>query len=143
MTEIDKPGAGRELDALVAERVMGWTDVAESAEVIRCVLYRRWFGRPPGEYDADWWTEDGRTFIPSYSFYIERGWEVLDWLEEDWFVVLSGSSQSGLWECYLIARTIVKQEVTGCADTPTLAICRAALRTAATNGNISPRVEAE
>ena len=70
--EILKMEAGRELDALVAEHVMGWTKVRR---VYNGALgFHQWRGRYPGqpEYEAH------ERIIGLYSTYIAAAWIVLE-----------------------------------------------------------------
>jgi len=69
VSEAMKPG--RELDALVAERVMGWTREPKG-----------WLSPPMGDPRMMWaatWDEAGRPgYLPSYSTDIAAVWEVVE-----------------------------------------------------------------
>lgn len=132
--------AGRELDALVAEKVMGWVNVA-------CL---NGGNTPTGEPDDDW-NRDARNDprhggtgipqvhrleVPDYSTQINDAWEVVEKLKRDgWNVSLGGDNG---WGC-----TIYKIHAQGGknfsstweesfgpinAETAPLAICLAALK---------------
>jgi hypothetical protein len=59
---IDAMPAGRELDALVAEKVMGWTDINGNAAAVGCGL----------NHNKLW------TRVPDYSTDIAAAWQVVE-----------------------------------------------------------------
>lgn len=59
------PHAGRELDALVAERIMGWTRLHVDGEL---------FGIPPGHMQE--------ALVPSYSMDMAAAWGVVERLRD-------------------------------------------------------------
>jgi hypothetical protein len=115
--EINRLRAGRELDAIVAERVMGWTDIApDTHEEIGTTLL---MGRRPGYSDPD--------VVPNYSTDIYHTWKLVPWLRERWgsFELFVGD---GKWSCNPVEP--LKPARVGIGETAELAICRAALYTA-------------
>jgi len=117
--KIEDMKAGRELDALVAEKVMGWKKV-------------KWLG------DYDWRDKDGeqpytvRAWNPSTD--IAAAWQVVEKIQErqgrDRFIIYLSSywgTNSWVYKCEFIMETVNKS-VDGFADTAPLAICLAALR---------------
>ncbi len=119
--EIDQMEAGPEMDALVAEFMIGWR-------------------RAPSEDDPAGWcwvTEHGRTrgsataLMPTYSTNIAAAWQVVEKLKERFSSVLVETNprqyyvdivtDKGTPSYY---RTVADAE----ADTAPLAICRAALK---------------
>ncbi len=115
MTEL-KPG--RELDALVAEKVMG--------------------EKPPEgshyEGGGDWttfrwiqdWACETRHWPPQYSTNISAAWEVVEKFTEA-FADLDLTVEKGVWECVFDTREIVPRHFLAGADTAPHAICLAAL----------------
>lgn len=72
---------GRELDALVAEKVMGW-------KWMPWVGNREQYVLVPAETDADsvfWWGRDVRDLVPPYSTDIAAAWQV--WKRFDGWVI--------------------------------------------------------
>jgi hypothetical protein len=112
--QIEQMPAGREMDTLIAERVLGWTFHPSSFEQAE-----------PSE-----WRKDGRKiwaapFTPSVN--IAAAWEVFDPMH-----VPLEKSQEGTWLVYRPERKGETGEwlgitILGRADTAPLAICRAAL----------------
>jgi hypothetical protein len=112
MTDFTTMAAGRDLDALVAEKVMGH-------EVHRDVRWREPAILGPGQRIAN-------TPMPRYSTDIAAAWAVIQKLMETHFMYsLNASHESGHW-CvfYPASGSPVEGEY---ADTAPLAICRAAL----------------
>lgn len=62
--------AGRELDALVAEKVMGWQDITDE----------HW-GVPPGAM-GDSWAASPFEPAPPYSTDITAAWQIMDYMLE-------------------------------------------------------------
>ena len=111
--------AGRELDALVAEKVMG----LKPHRMISCP------DNKPGclvyHYEGAW---EGYV-IPDYSTSISAAWEVVEKLGVNDFVHLSWMPGHKLWTCSLDSTMFggyINLSVE--ADTAPLAICRAALK---------------
>lgn len=106
---------GRELDALVAERVMGWTDIKFGEEKTAGLL--EGFGQPP--------SNSGRIAFPNYSTDISAAWEIL----EEFCLTHLTHGVNG-W-CCIIGRQIDETTVHSTeakAETAPHAICLAALK---------------
>lgn len=134
MTELE---AGLEMDALVAERVMGWLWWKSSSSGKRCLFapgkHPEWFEeRATGDEPlvGDW----GSTGIPKYSTDILAAWSVLTKFGH-WEIGLDG----GIIECE--CGCFEKPIGDGCqlgfgvAKEAPLAICRAALRASCMEGD--------
>lgn len=124
-TEIDALPAGRELDALVAERVMGWTNISTLSPQGRYFGARHfgWHETLRGSVP-----EHGRVALPSYSTDIAAGWEVVEKLVSlGWHFTIT--SLQGKWHAGL-TKDIgdVRETAMGHESTVPLAICRAALK---------------
>ena len=115
--EILSMEAGREMDALIAEKVMGW------------ILH---------PHKTHWMIYEGdqtKTMRPKYRNYgdffpstnIAAAWEVALWLREYWgqFDLLAGLE----WHCWHDLEHTKPEDKWGMGDTAPLAICRAALLT--------------
>jgi hypothetical protein len=116
--------AGRELDALVAEHVMGWRDVQRNCHTPAGPAL---CGTPPEGEPATWNT--GRAYVPRYSADTGAAWKVLEALRKRWDVVLESHPQYG-WR--FIVETDERSDggldvLEQGADAP-LIICRAAVR---------------
>jgi hypothetical protein len=133
--------AGREMDALVAEKVMGWTFCDYS------MPGTPWeFTDPPEErISIGVGLEPGtrrRNRIPNYSTSISAAWEVVEkFRQRQWKIQVIGHEwyDGGLWECVLLdalnserGRALDRQVHDGKSGWPEpsapLAICRAALK---------------
>lgn len=105
--------AGRELDALIAEKVMG----------LKVDYEFEGFGglRVPSLVDKyDEWG-----YLPDYSTDISAAWQVV---EKFYSMKLDKYSNGQEWRCYLVGvRDGKNADATGVADTAPLAVCRAAL----------------
>lgn len=103
--------AGRALDAIVAERVMGWR---------RRKNQHPFSGTPPGE------TNDATGATPLFSTDIAAAWDVIARLMESHFMVSVTVSHEMGWWCvvYPPSGSAVETEY---AESAPLAICRAAL----------------
>jgi hypothetical protein len=120
--------AGHELDALVAERVMGWkwcdVRLRGSTNTVRVLL-------PPRD---GYWRQDGahderdfaRAAPPFYSTEIRAAWEVVEALNERGFgvEVFRYGKAEGLEREWFVSIGDTEAD----ADTAPLAICRAALK---------------
>lgn len=105
--------AGRELDALIAERIMGWVR-----------------GRRYGNGNGDWiidGKEGRRTWetTPRYSSDSAAAMQVFQRLREMDFIVVLETAINGQW-------CVTVENWEEAADTIPLAICRAALQATAT-----------
>ena len=130
--------AGQKLDALVAEKVMGWAITHRGHRVmpgpggIHGGREMRGF---TGSVDARTWISQ---VCPDYSTDISAAWEVVEKLKERHGVTLSGgpNDEGGCegWVCSVKAfgyRRFQDQEWNAHADTAPLAICKAALQAVA------------
>jgi hypothetical protein len=104
--------AGRELDALVAEKVMGW----------------KWIG--PDEFnDNRHLTLGGQKVqarIPDYSTDIAAAWDVVEKMRPTFNLVLECVSLE--YNCHVARPGHLDEKVNVRADTAPLAICLAALK---------------
>ena len=109
MSNIDTMPAGREMDALVAEKVMGWADINSNAALVGglCDDKRNW--KP----------------LPFYSTDIAAAWEVVEKIKGNY------------GNCRFITEWVPKAKQWSCGGdgydcgwgkTAPLAICRAALK---------------
>jgi len=116
---------GRELDALVAEKVFGavvsWDKYAggnhphsPSINTPEC---------PSCGYDGHW----DHDAVPNYSTDISAAWQVVDRLTEV-FADMELTVDKGMWECLFDTREIVPEHFLAGADTAPHAICLAALK---------------
>ena len=124
--------AGRELDALVAERVMGWTYQHDG------LVSMRWYdaaGNPIKGYGPGEWGRSYREFAPSTD--IAAAWLVVEKLIADgWFIDMT---HEGTWRVRLTKHFPMKRgkwqpslEPEAVLDVSLpLAICRAALKAVA------------
>lgn len=111
--------AGRELDAMVAERVFGWTDIRpDTHETIGTTILVG--QRPDYQCPAE---------VPHFSTDIYHAWKVTDWLWERWGAFELAATVR-LWLCGPCLNALAKRPdrvACGIGDTAPLAICRAAL----------------
>ncbi len=111
--------AGRELDALVAEKVMGWSDVGEIT--IGMTVYVAGH-RPEGE----------QTVVPSYSTDIAAAWTVVERMRElGWRMLLENwVSSDDAYAAFFHPQDRYRygNHIGVTDDTAPVAICRAALR---------------
>lgn len=133
--------AGREMDALVAEKVMGWTDTGST--------HGKTFGRPP-KGNALYETVGNivrQVRMPRYSTDIGMSWEVVQILNQQGYSLrlvgpevpdMSGYLFEEKWSAAFVkpqyAFTDIGQDQ-GKGATPSLAICRAALKLMEGKGN--------
>lgn len=129
--------AGRELDALVAEKVMGEAVVEHGEEFLRNAE-GLWGSRPkltvlrPSHRPN---APDGmrRLKLPAYSTDIAAAWEVVErLLSRKMYPDLVSSNYPVVWTCEVDSYSDPEAAtdpwpVKACADTAPLAICRAAL----------------
>jgi len=112
--DIDKLEAGRELDALIAEKVMGWTwCVQPHGHISRPgkYSYTRWLCEPDRYQSAKpkWDKWDGKTempisglngeymHVPEYSSDIAAAWEVVEKMRELQFNHIDIRFHGGRW----------------------------------------------
>ena len=123
--------AGRDLDALIAEKVMGWTITAPNWG------HREIFPPfdPPEDPDDQCTSHSVAADIPHYSTDISAAWEAVETMGYRPFSVFSSLVSTGPavdgkipcrweWFCYFDDPAFPGQ-----AETAPLAICRAALKT--------------
>ena len=119
--------AGRELDALIAEKVMGWTSVAMAGLFTQFPAIAL-CGLPPGaQLNAD------LQVVPRYSTQIAAAWQVV----EKFKMTITPNN----CHPHIKAKWCVDVELKGShelwlagAETAPLAICRAALRAVGQDG---------
>ena len=116
--------AGRELDALVAEKVMGWLEVTKKpiANAFGQTVMEDYVGKPaPGAPQP--------VLVPRFSTMIQEAWKVADKLRADaqFVAVLSGKGPQGVqpWICKVNREGSFLEER---AETAAHAICLAALK---------------
>ena len=134
--------AGRELDALVAEKVMGWAlehrlvGAGTLADPKRLEPEQAVY-RVRSEADSYWqnWSPDGADrvlddMLPRYSTDIAAAWDVVEWLHDAGKLFVLWATTQGRW----IAQVFIRgDDDTGPvadkdADTAPRAICLAALQ---------------
>lgn len=119
---VDEMPAGREMNALIAEKAMGWTVFYGEYKGYELFDDEVAQGYPPKE------EADGVPFeIPYYSTDIAAAWEVVNRMKNYFFVC--GRTDEGRWEAifYPVNSGVGKlSEAHG--DTAPSAICRAALK---------------
>lgn len=121
--EIDKLEAGRDLDALIAEKVFGWHGIIPMTEYNLCWGFRAGTGRRE---------DDKRETVKSYSSDIRAAWEVIEKTE---LLILNELSfdhgyrddEDDETRDYLLVNSH-SRDVLAIGSTAPLAICRAALK---------------
>lgn len=139
--EIDAMPAGREMDALVAEKVMEWSTWYDN----RVELY------PPegSEENRGRWTKRGGilmpALIPSYSTSIADAWLVVEKIkgssDQDLFTIQQEDMHPGLWEAGWMEYLPYEGgylKLSSVAATAPLAICRAALKAVQIDEQLPP-----
>lgn len=108
--------AGRELDALIAEKVMGFETVNFKSSDPHEIIVTK---------DAE---GNMRMAVPFYSTDIAAAWEVVEKLRDTWAIELHG--RDGAWSCLVEEGDEVTAHFIAIAeaDTAPLAICLAALK---------------
>ena len=118
--------AGRELDALVAEKVMGWGQVRKQsiANALGQHVMDDFVGLPTPDATIP-------QLVPRYSMMIQEAWKVADLLRgrSQFVAVISGLGPQGVqpWICKINRDGGFLEER---ADSAALAICLAALKSA-------------
>lgn len=116
--------AGRELDALVAEKVMGWIEVRKQsiANAFGQHVMDDYVGQPSIGVTQP-------VLVPRYSTMIQEAWKVADHLrnQSQFVAVLSGKGPQGVqpWICKINRDGGFLEER---ADTAPVAICLASLK---------------
>ena len=139
--------AGRELDARVAERVMGWESITDELEIAKreddpeCVDSRRWHRKPVWFKGNEKMACEECGTLPLYSTSIEAAWEIVEKLRQKYCCIKVYSDHAYIYECTTVkdpdddhdAPIIFDQ-----AETAPLAICLAALKAMEWQGPIEP-----
>jgi hypothetical protein len=121
MIDIDTMPAGREMDALIAERVMGWKWMGIDHETLAMLLdptarrHPAWREYPDRPHSSDW-----DAYVPHYSTDIAAAWEVVEAMQSE-------SRPDAEWIHFAAAIDGVNL-LTETAGDAALAICRAALK---------------
>lgn len=125
---------GRELDALIAERVMGLTVITTQEETSQFDPAGRWV--PGGEYyevDVQWAMPPGQEepdvddYLPGYSTRIDAAWQVVERFERLGYDVAMHTTNGGEWVCVFRGALLADATM---APTAPHAICLAALKSA-------------
>jgi hypothetical protein len=111
--------AGKRIDALVAERIYCWTEIPDDYQNEKRFMYG-YSPIKPGVLSD----------VPNYSTDMGEAWKVLEHLR---FMFIIGKFRTEYEAVIYGPMTIVAK-----ADTPALAICRAALLTALATSTASP-----
>lgn len=113
--------AGPELDALIAEKVMGLESKIDSGYGEPSRVFKR---HP--ELPGEWWGG-----APEYSSDIAEAWTVVEHLVVQGAYVLIEGPANGIvhdgWHCQITPHRDLGKEVEAWAETAMLAICKAAL----------------
>lgn len=116
--EIDQMAAGRELDRLIAEKVMGW-------KLVDPIKYPadKYCGFPPGQqFD----------YIPKYSTEIAAAWPLMERITKDkrfyYGVEMITHLHSNGWLIVVFGESKKYHDIYVFAETAPLAICRATLK---------------
>ena len=111
---------GRELDAAIAARVMGWHDVKFQpiANAFGEKVLDEYAGHPPNDLLKN-------AIIPKYSTNIQFAWEVLEKIKSISVFAAVISAKGQPWVCKINKDTAFVEER---ADAAPLAICKAALK---------------
>jgi len=116
--------AGEELDALVAENVMGWLRIPSELNGQQKIVV------PPdgNPHPMDWWW--GRSvygLVPKYSTDIAAAWEVVERLERDGIFLWKLGREDHLPNWHVSMGRNHGPDIESEGPTAPLAICRAAL----------------
>lgn len=119
--------AGRELDALIAEKVMGL--------VLTCPVDPRFDHSVGTNRDGTSakrnfcrWPDGKEWWIPFYSTSIADAWQVVEKMKEHGMhLLILSANDSGMVHCNFFKGTAGEQNGIAMADTAPLAICKAAL----------------
>lgn len=111
---------GRELDAAIAAKVMGWHDVKFQpiANAFGEKVLDEYAGHPPNDLLKN-------AIIPKYSSNIQFAWDVLEKLKSISVFAAVISAKGQPWVCKVNKDTAFVEER---ADAAPLAICKAALK---------------
>lgn len=118
----------REIDRLIAEKIMGWTDIkyeiAGFGDGRNNTIEGPWSEWRGKRSAAPWILSES---IPYYSTDITLAWEIVDRLVYKWDFILYRDSGFG-WTVYDGPRSLEDRMSLANAETAPLAICLAALR---------------
>lgn len=140
--------AGRELDALIAERVMGetlsWWDVVDEGGERKGLVWGNEYRRPTRE-EAEWYAARRRGWkavpvVVQYSEDIEYAMQVVDAMRAKgwrWRIGTGDENPEHVYAAFWKARGFLVQHSDE-APTAALAICRAALATLDDPENLTP-----
>ena len=111
---------GRELDAAIAAKVMGWHDVKFQpiANAFGEKVLDEYAGHPPNDLLKN-------AIIPKFSTNIQFAWEVLEKIKSIAVFAAVISAKGQPWVCKINKDTAFVEER---ADAAPLAICKAALK---------------
>lgn len=118
--KIDEMPAGREMDALVAEKVFGWVRGSD------------FLVPPPGDHRWTWaarWDEDGLPhWLPDYSTNVSAAWKITEKIGRTWDIHWNDSACE--WFVNLDHNKVVYEacEFNASDFDVAVAICRAALK---------------
>ena len=123
---VDTMPVGRETDALIAEKVMGWKSIGTDGVST--------YGKPPvvtRELQDHGTGIKGLYHVPRYSTDIAAAWQAVSFFQSrGWFVsVIFDPRFNGTWKCCFETQKGGSGYIE--ADTAPLAICLAALKAAA------------
>tara|TARA_Y100000310_G_scaffold189061_1_gene189026 strand:- start:7047 stop:7487 length:441 start_codon:yes stop_codon:yes gene_type:complete len=138
-TEVDKLEAGRELDALVAEKVMGWNvwrskygyfnvEHPDMPSQVSGHGTERYSPQTGKKLPAPKWWDDWAVDIPMWSTDISAAWEVVEKLDCLQFNLGRENCAGIRFDAAFYDDLDMKDKVHAMADTVPLAICRAALK---------------
>jgi len=132
---IDTMSSGKELDGLIAENVFGWKNLVWKEVSSKVDELGRWTS--PTGWHGD--GPNGATYLTkAYSTDMGDAWDVVSQLSQKYRISVHDMSVDGKWwQCSLEARDgkyrfpvelAHKGDEFANAETPALAICRAALK---------------
>lgn len=110
--DVDSMLAGREMDKLIAEKVMGWGDFWSDPNGVILM------GNPPGNT-----VEDDRIEVPHYSTDIAAAWQIVEYSLQQRGWGFHSLDEGWSASFFVTGRTSL---ILSHADTAPLAICRAA-----------------
>lgn len=90
---------GRELDARIAEKLMGWTEIKKSP--LGYAMGDEYSGISPNEQASPYTGFKPRMNIPRYSTEIAAAWLVIEMLTSRGWDVIVGFNECRKWSCVL------------------------------------------
>ena|SRR5258706_9749470 len=109
----------REIDALVAEKLMGWKKYPANS--------------PENKMDFDQWVGEDQRVVPQtepppYSTNISDAWIVVEKMKKDWLILID-NDKSGKWDAFFKHMTAEDKSYTSFnQESAPMAICLAALK---------------